>query len=176
MKFFAALLLIFFVTGCGGAPSSDHMTPMPGDFRGPPDSVLFEHVAAYVAANGRPANSVYDHVRVDMNADGLDDALVLFKLPHQVWCGWDGCGFVIFEANRESFTPIASMSGVRGPLYILKQRSNGWRDIVMRVSGTRQRDKNVIFKFDGRTYPRHPMLAAGYPVPLTSVEHRRYFR
>ena len=62
----------------------------------PPDSVLIDAVTKFVAAQGAPPNSEYDFSRVDLNRDGLYEGIVLFKLPHTYWCGWDGCGMVIF--------------------------------------------------------------------------------
>lgn len=174
-KFFSALLSLFLVA-CGGGTDNRGLTPMPSKFTGPPDSVLFEDVTKYVAARNQPAHSTYKHARLDLNGDGLLDGIVLFRLPHGAWCGWDGCGMAIFLANNKNFTPVASMGGIRGPIYILEEKTNGWRDIVIRLSGTKMRDKNVILKFDGRTYPNHPMLGRAYTTSLSRVNKKTLFR
>ena len=171
-----ALCAVLLLAACGGGSNDTRMTPMPDKFTGPPDSVLFEAVTKYVTARGQPAHSTYKHARIDLNGDGLLDGIVLFRLPHGSWCGWDGCGMAIFLANRENFTPVASMDGVRGPIYVLEQQTNGWRDIVIRISGTKMRDKNVAMKFDGRTYPNHPMMGQDYKIPLSHVNKETFFR
>jgi hypothetical protein len=162
------------LSGCGGAPET--ASAPEGPIRGPGDEQLFEAVTAYVAANNRPPSSTYDHARVDLNGDGFRDALVLFKFPHQSWCGWDGCGMAIFRANRDSFTPIASMSGIRGPVHVRAKGHHGWRDIIVRISGTEARGKNVTLAYDGTTYPRHPMAAPTMQIPLSSLETETFFR
>jgi len=171
-----ALCAVLLLAACGGGSNDTRMTPMPDKFTGPPDSVLFEDVTKYVTVRGQPAHSTYKHARIDLNGDGLLDGIVLFRLPHGSWCGWDGCGMAIFLANRENFTPVASMGGVRGPIYVLEQQTNGWRDIVIRISGTKMRDKNVAMKFDGRTYPNHPMMGQDYKIPLSHVNKETFFR
>lgn len=146
-------------------------------FTGPSDEVLKENVAQYVAANNRPASTSYKHARTDLNGDGLLDAIVYFHLPHQIWCGWDGCSMAIFQAQRTSFTPIASMSGIRGPIFVLNKSTNGWRDIIVRISGTKGiRDRNVLFAFDGRSYPRHPMTAPNFQGSLRGLQKEEFFR
>jgi hypothetical protein len=149
---------------------------MPSVFTGPPDAVLFEDITKYVASVGKPPHSTYDHARIDLNNDGLLDGIVLFRLPHGSWCGWDGCGMAIFQAGQKNFTPVASMTGIRGPIHVLPQSQNGWRDIVIRVTGAKIRDKNVVMKHNGRTYPNHPMMAPNYELPISQVQKQTLFR
>lgn len=165
------------LSACGGSTPSHQsgMTPMPKD-QSPSDEVLFESAAKYIASKGAPPNSVYDHIRVDLNNDGLSDGIILFKLPHTYWCGWDGCGMVIFKAGKKTFTPMTAMSGVRGPIYISKVVNKGWRDIIIRTSGTNMRDKNVMMRFDGRNYPQSPMLAPTLRAKISDLPTDRYFR
>lgn len=175
MKYFFLFALLF-LSACGGT-SNKGLTPMPSTpFTGPPDSVLFEDVSKYVAAMGKPANSTYKHARIDLNNDGLLDGIVLFRLPHQSWCGWDGCGMAIFKAGQKNFTPAATIGGVRGPIYVLGTSNDGWRDIVIRMTGMKTRDKNVLMKFDGRTYPNHAMMGQAYTLPLSRVKKKTLFK
>ncbi len=167
---------LLFLSACGGA-SERGLTPMPNTlFTGPPDSVLFEDVSKYVAAMGKPANSTYKHARVDLNKDGLLDGIVLFRLPHQSWCGWDGCGMAIFKAGQKNFTPMATMGGVRGPIYVLATSNKGWRDIVIRMTGMKTRDKNVLMRFDGRTYPNHAMMGQIYALQISKAKKKTLFK
>ncbi|MEM8833823.1 MAG: hypothetical protein AAGB32_04705 [Pseudomonadota bacterium] len=177
MRYFMIFSLLV-LAACGGSSSSDRgMTPLPSKaFTGPPDEVLFDAVAKYVAANGRPAQTTYKHKRIDLNNDGLLDGIVYIDLPHQVWCGWDGCSMAVFQAGQKDFRAVAGMSGIRGPVYVLDTTTNGWRDIVVRISGMKVRDKNVLFAHNGVTYPQHPMNAPDYRGSLRSVRKETLFR
>lgn len=164
------------LSACSSAPAPQTgMTPMPKN-HDPSDEVLIEAISAYVASRGAPPNSTYDFVRVDLNNDGMREGLVLFKLPHSYWCGWDGCGLAIFQARKKSFTPMSAMSGVRGPLHVSRISTNGWRDLIIRVSGTNIRDKDVVMKFDGRSYPNSLMLAPTLRIPASNQAAGTYFR
>ena len=177
MRFlFLIPLFALFLASCGPVPEySADITPL-SDSGDPTDELLAEAITAYIAQNGAPPNSTYDPVRMDLNGDGLRDGIILFKLPHNYWCGWDGCGMVVFTATRDKFIPSAAVSGVRGPVYVMHQRTNGWRDIVIRVSGTNIKDRNVLLQHDGRTYPRSPMLARTINTPLTALGADMIFR
>ncbi len=178
MKYMAfAFLMIFALSGCGGgtsAPSSG-LTPFPSD-NGPGDEKLIEAVTAYVKSVNAPPNSDYDFVRVDLNNDGKRDAIVLFKLPHTHWCGWDGCGMAIFKASAKKFTPLSTVSNVRGPIFVSKTGNSAWRDIIIRVSGANMPDKNVILKNNGSGYPSSPLLAETHYIPVTSTNSDKFFR
>lgn len=168
---FTSLLLI----SCGSSQQSG-LTPLPNDVHDPKDIKLFEAISKYVSKQNAPPNSVYDHVRVDLNGDGRRDALVLFKLPHTYWCGWDGCGMVVFKAHDDRFTPLSAISGIRGPVFVNNTGQHGWRDIIIRISGTKMRDKNIALQFNGNNYPSSPMLAPTLHQPLSSLRVEEFFR
>lgn len=140
------------------------------------DEKLVSAVEGFVAKRGAPPNSDYDFIRTDLNGDGKREGIVLFKLPHTYWCGWDGCGMAVFREDGDHFTPVSAMSGIRGPIHVARAASNGWRDIIVEVSGARMPSKNVILEFDGSTYPSSPMLAQTLYQPVSSMETERFFR
>lgn len=164
MHRFGFLIVIVLLSACGGTANKTGMTPLPS--LDPNDEVLFEEVTNFVSQKGAPPNSVYDHVRVDLNGDGLRDALVLFKLPHTYWCGWDGCGLAVFKASPNKFSFMSQINGVRGPLYVSRTGNDGWRDIILRLSGTNMRDKNILMAYNGASYPSTPLLAPTYYRPI----------
>lgn len=174
MKTFPTLILCFLLISCGGTDQSG-LTPL-SDINDPKDEKLFEAIRHYVRLQNAPPNSAYDYARVDLNGDGRRDGLVLFKLPHTHWCGWDGCGMAIFRAHNNGFAAMSSVSGVRGPLYVSNTGQKGWRDIIIRISGTTMRDKNVILQFNGKSYPNTPMLAPTLHQPLSSLQVEKFFR
>ncbi len=83
---------------------------------------------------------------------------------------------LILQANDTTFTPIATINNVRGPIYISDQRTNNWRDIIIRVTGTNFPDKNIVMEFDGNTYPNSPLLGPDLEVPLSALNTQRFFR
>jgi len=140
------------------------------------DAKLEEAITAYIQSRAAPPNSVYDFVRTDLNGDSNREGIVLFNLPHTYWCGWDGCGMVVFKAGHDAFTPLSTISNVRGPIYVHSKTTSGWRDIIVRVSGTNLADKNVSLQFNGNTYPKNPTLAPTLHQPIVSLRTQKFFR
>lgn len=168
-------MALFMLNACSGNNERTGLTPFP-DKKGPSDEKLTEAVADYIQQKGVPANSDYDFARVDLNNDGWRDGIVLFKLPHTYWCGWDGCGMLVLRAKKESFTPISTISNVRGPIYVSSETNNGWRDIIIRISGARMADKNVKLTFNNGQYPQSPLLAPTLDIPLSALNTQIFFR
>ena len=71
---------------------------------------------------------------------------------------------------------MSTISNVRGPIYVDTMSTRGWRDIIVRVSGTNMPDKNVVLSFDGSGYPQSPMLARTLNKPLPVAEAMKIFR
>jgi len=177
LNIYLMLFLSVFLISCGSDNNqTSGLTPLPGSVNDPKDEKLFEAITNYVRLQNAPPNSAYDFVRVDLNGDGRREGIVLFKLPHTHWCGWDGCGMVIFRANDKSFTHLSSISGIRGPIYVNAAGQKGWRDIIIRTSGTKTRDKNIVLQFNGRGYPSSPMLAPSLHQPVSSLNVETFFR
>ncbi|WP_420455867.1 hypothetical protein [Rubrivirga sp.] len=95
---------------------------------------------------------------VDLNRDGLDDAVVLLKGPD--WCGSGGCTVLVFEQmdalDAEEFgrfRPAAEISMVSGPVMAVRGRGY-WSDLVVPSPHGPRR-----LRFNGETYPTSP--AAG---------------
>ena len=167
-----ALFLASLLSACAAsdpAPSGGPLTPMPGEYsvREPDDGVLNKAVTEYLAHSGSPSSTRYDFTRIDLDGDNRRDALVMMKGPHHYWCDMNGCSMVIFHANDDSFSTVSEMFPVRGPLYVSDQKTQGWRDLIVRVSGqSYAKAKNVAVSYDGSGYPRNPFF-----LPETRVSH-----
>jgi len=98
---------------------------------------------------------------VDLNGDGIKDALLL--LQGTAWCGTGGCTLLVFQGARDGFTFISSSSLIRGSLLVSTATTNGWRDLVVDVSGGGMAPKKVALKFNGRTYPLNPSVQPALP-------------
>lgn len=63
---------------------------------------------------------------------------------------------LVLKANNKDFSVVNTVQRIREPLYISEKTSNGWKDIIIRVSGRWSKTKDVMLEFDGRTYPSDP--------------------
>ncbi len=97
---------------------------------------------------------------VDLNRDGLDDAVVYLESAD--WCGSGGCTVLVFEQmdplDAEEFgrfRPAAEISMVSGPVMIVRSRGY-WSDLIVR---SRQGPRRL--RFDGETYPMSPEAGTG---------------
>lgn len=172
--FLPALMALLFLSACAGGPGMDDdgpLTPMPGYMpQDPEDHVLDEAVQTYLAKAGGPASSRYDFTRVDLDGDQRRDALVMMKAPHHYWCDMNGCSIVVFHAADNSFSPVSEIFPVRGPMYVSEDVTQGWRDLIIRVSGqSYARAKDVALNFDGTAYPRNPFFQPA--VHLSQADH-----
>ena len=81
----------------------------------------------------------------------------MMKSPFGYWCDMEGCVMLVFKAQKDSFTFVNPIKPIREPVYVSQQKTNGWNDIVARVSGRMgDKAKNVALKFEGNSYPRNP--------------------
>lgn len=164
--FLVGAILALSLSGCGSSKDNTiDITPLPEN-NDLSDEKLFEAVQAYIAGAKGPPNSQYQFARIDLNHDGRRDGLVMMNLPHSYWCGWTGCTMLVFKAGAEEFSFISQMISVRGPIVVMPYTTNGWRDIVVRVSGTNMSDKNVAMRFDGNAYPVNPIPQTALHVTL----------
>lgn len=171
----AALLPL--LAACGTTQEA-MLTPMPSETAqavDPSDRLLAAAVKQHLINIKGPQNSQYEFVRKDLNGDGLREGIVLFNLPHSYWCGWSGCTMAIFQAGDNDFALINETNRIRGPLVISSTQTNGWEDIVVRLSGTEEADRNVVLRYDGNTYPATPLDQEDAPYDIASINGMRIF-
>lgn len=105
---------------------------------------------------GLPTSSRFQYVRTDLDADGLRDALVLMNAPYGTWCDLYGCTLYVMKARADGFDYISQIRPVRTPLLISDTRTQGWRDLVLRIDGRWSQTHDVALRFDGAAYPSAP--------------------
>ena len=158
MRFLLALPLILALCACSG--NSEHasgpLIPIPSGPIDPDDAVLRAAVTDFLGSSGAPVASDYEFSRFDLDADGRRDALVLFKNPYGYWCDMHGCTMLVLKAGDDRFTLVNAIQPVREPLYISPDASNGWRNLVVRVSGRWDSAKDVAMRYNGQVYPENP--------------------
>lgn len=101
----------------------------------------------------------FRYAAVDLNQDGISDALVL--LQSQDWCGSGGCTLLVFKGLADQSYQLISQSTVTDtPIYLLSSSQHGWRDFSVYTRGTGQ----VLMQFDGQKYPSNPSMLDQYQI------------
>lgn len=121
------------------------------------DGYVKSAMAEYIEFSEAPRFSRYDFTRVDLNDDGLMDALVHMKAPYGHWCNPNGCTVIVLLAHHTSFQIAGNISPVRAPLYLANTKTHGLRDIITHHSGGIGNARNIKLEYDGRTYPHDPL-------------------
>ena len=93
---------------------------------------------------------------VDLNGDGAEDVLVL--LEGMMWSGTGGSTLAVFAAEGDGYRYVSTISLARAPVIVAQSTHNGWRDLIMTVSGGGMPAKRVALTFDGKEYPLNPSL------------------
>lgn len=133
-------------------------------------------LSSWLEQNNAPPNTLYEFTRIDLDNDGRREGLVLMQGPHQAWCMEYGCSLFLFRAHDEGFSYLSEISPVRGPLVVAENRTSGWRDLIVHVSGRQSNDaRNVSLKFDGTRYPPQPATAPEITVNMLQVEGIKIF-
>lgn len=151
--FFLLLLSGCAGDGCGCPKTA---TAPENILRDPDDVVLDRAMRDMLSETDMPQSSRFQYVRVDLDEDGRRDALVLMAAPFETWCDVYGCTLYVMKARNEGFEAISKIRPVRTPLTVGETRSNGWRDLILRIDGRWSHSHEVALRFDGTTYPSAP--------------------
>lgn len=165
------------LAGCGSGDRDidTGMSDFPAQGSGPGEAALRLKIRDYIARQKGPANSKYEYTMTDLNGDGRREGIVLFTLPYGYWCDWGGCTMAIFAANPDSFVLMSEITHVRGPIVVARRVTNGWRDIVLRVSGTNMPDRTVLVSYGADGYPSNPMGERELAMSIGDIEGERVF-
>ena len=162
----ALLLACVWITGCAGPRAANYqvqaLTPAPEKPIDPPDIYVVKAIEKFLKDSEAPQASRYEFSRFDLDADGRRDALVLFKNPYGYWCGMHGCTMLVLKAHNKSFELVNGIQPIREPLYVSDNETNGWKDLVVRVSGRWDKSKDVALRYDGKNYPNNPSNLPAY--------------
>jgi len=121
------------------------------------DSALVAWLRAAVGDDG-PAKAVrYAVAKVDLDGDGVAEALVYQS--GEGWCGTGGCDLDILRREGSRWRLVTEVSVAKLPIRVLAGRSHGWKDIGVQVSGGGIRvGYEAVLRYDGRTYPANPTV------------------
>ena len=101
----------------------------------------------------------YRAARADLDADGVDDLLMLLDDPN--WCGDGGCSLLVFHGDADAgYRLVTETTVTHAPIAVGAQRHNGWHDLLVGVGGDGTQAGTVALQFNGEGYPRNPTLLA----------------
>jgi len=127
-------------------------------------SDLNQALLAYLVSKGDDPKYANPHqtAPIDLNGDGLQDALVLLENP-MYYCGTGGCTMLVFKGTKPGFEFVSRSSLIRGPVLVSEARTHGWRDLIVKVSGGGITPKMVALKYTGSKYPLNPSRLPALP-------------
>jgi hypothetical protein len=135
-----ALFALFVVTVSAGAAPSAGNVP-----------ALAEAVRGYSGSSSTPS---FEYALVDLNKDGVPDAIVL--LTDREWCGSGGCTMLILRGTAGGFTSVSKASVSNQPIKVSSEHQNGWRALLVWVAGGGVRPGFALMRFNGTRYPFNP--------------------
>lgn len=104
-----------------------------------------------------PSSPAFESARIDLNGDGIPDAIVLLTGPD--YCGSGGCSLEVFRGTRHGFVFISGSTLARPPVAVLPQKRFGWHSFTVSVGGGGGKSCAVVMRFDGHRYPPNASLA-----------------
>jgi len=166
----ALLLAATLLTGCRGSGSGGSAGPNgplqldagPHGVAGAPsvlvpvDQKLAARDIENYRINKKRAKGPYKLQGVDLDGDGVGEALVLFE--GKDWCKSTGCSLAIFKADGRGYKPVFRTVSVKPPVIVSREEHQGWRDLIVTSGGGRAPTRRVLLRFSGLGYPRNAML------------------
>lgn len=94
----------------------------------------------------------YEIARADLDADGKEDVLALMN-GKSGYCGSGGATLFILIGTGSGFTSLGSVKVVNAPIYLSKNVTHGFRDLLVTVRGGGATPGLASLAFDGKSYP-----------------------
>jgi hypothetical protein len=97
----------------------------------------------------------YEIARTDLDADGKQDVFALMN-GKSGYRGSGGATMFVLKGTADGFEPLGKISVVNEPIYARKAVKNGFRDLLVTVSGGGATPGLAALSFDGKRYPASP--------------------
>ena len=107
----------------------------------------------------------YYYNRADLNDDGKREVVVY--LVGSYACGTGGCTTLIFTPTRQGYRLLSEHTVVNAPIVVTPQKTAGWKDLVILVSGGGATRQYTRTRFNGRSYPGNPTVQPAVPANTT---------
>jgi len=109
-----------------------------------------------------PQVYIFD-AETDLNGDGRMEVIVHVVSP--MLCGSGGCSTLVFSPRGSSYALVTDISVNRPPIRVSPRTTNGWRNLIVHVSGGGIADHEAELAFDGTTYPPNPTVPPATRAP-----------
>lgn len=120
------------------------------------DEEIEKSIIDYLEYNkNEDGKMVYFYNYVDLNGDEKEEVFVY--LLGQYVSGSGGSTALIID--KENYDVISKFTLVQNPIIISEEKTNGWNNIIMQVSGGGAESSYVKIEFDGERYPSNPSMA-----------------
>lgn len=94
----------------------------------------------------------------DLNGDGSPE--VIAHVVGLGVCGTGGCPTVVLSPDKNGYRVVTKISITHPPIQVSSKRTNGWRNLLVYVSGGGIYKGYVAeLQFDGTTYPENPTVS-----------------
>lgn len=98
----------------------------------------------------------------DLNGDG--DPEVIVHVVGPMLCGTGGCNTLVFTPRDSGYVLVADISLTRPPVRVSPQRTQGWANLLVQVSGGGiLPGYEAELRFDGTGYPTNPTVEPAEP-------------
>jgi hypothetical protein len=130
----------------------------------PPDVALHAILRDQYADSGNYGRDArYSLAFVDLDEDESEEAVV--RISGSGLCGSGGCDAAVFTRSGNGWREVTGFTITWPPIRLLDTRTNGWRDLSVKVAGGGIRPGyEARLPFDGRTYPENPSVAPAEPL------------
>jgi len=112
---------------------------------------LSDAIRSYTRESALPR---FQYALVDLNEDGLLDAVVL--LTDRAWCGSGGCTMLIFKGSSGGFALVSRTAICNAPIRLSAEVRHGWHTLLVSVKGGGITPGSVLMRFDGTKFPFNP--------------------
>ena len=122
------------------------------------EAAILDQLPGYDNCDDDPGQGLrYFYDRVDLNDDGAAKSLVY--LVGRYACGTGGCTALILQSDDGTDRLIARLNSVDNPIVVSDQTTNGWRDLILYVSGGGAAPAYHVLQHSGAAYPENPSVA-----------------
>jgi hypothetical protein len=149
-KWWLAALMMLALSACGREPPAPSVATDGAPATGSVEQQLLERFRDFGEVR-------YFQASTDLDGDGQDELVIHVAGP--MVCGTGGCNTLVFTPADGRWTQIADITVSRPPIRASERRTNGWRNLLVRVAGGGLPESyNAELRFDGETYPGNPTV------------------
>lgn len=114
-----------------------------------------EVVGLFFNSNEEPEFK-YLYNKVDLNGDGKDEVFVL--LLGTYFTGSGGSTAIILQEGADGYELVSRHTLINAPIIVSDNKTNGWNDLIVMVSGGGYPATFNKLVFDGKEYPLNPSM------------------